>query len=305
MHRDLPLEAHRGLERGLRQVDLNAVAGRLDIAAHVDEPGQRRGPQPGERAATGVEREMILTVVPARAHHPAVLVVKIPLLGMWVCVLVPRMAPIDRIAQRIVPDEHLLVGPVVVVGGSEQDPDAQVDVHQIVGDELAVDDHAGRDEHRPTPLRHVLVVEVADCRILEGAPAAEQRTPQSDLLVTGQRLVEEVEEVVMHRHDLLHELDVAHQTGQVVGHQLDRCHRSDAARVERRGVDVPTLHQAEHLPGVAAHVEGFPVEVAGKRIQRSHDVADGAIAMITSVRRLGVVRLLQHAGLVSETIFSQ
>ena len=60
---------------------------------------------------------------------------------------------------------------------------------------------------------------------------------------------------------------------------------------------MPTLHQAEHLPGVAAHVEGFPVEVAGERIQRSHDVADGAIAMITGVRRLGVVRLLQHRGI--------
>ena len=80
------------------------------------------------------------------------------------------------------------------------------------------------------PLGHVLVVEVADRRILERAPAAEQRTPQADLLVAGQRLVEEVEEVVVHRHDLLHELDVAHQPGHVVGHQLDGRHRADAAR---------------------------------------------------------------------------
>ena len=105
---------------------------------------------------------MILTVVPARAHHPAVLVVKIPLLRMRVGVLVPRMTAVDRIAQRIVPHEHLLALPIVVIGGPEQDPKTEVDLHQIVGDKLAVDDHAGGDEHGPTPVGHVLVVEVAD-----------------------------------------------------------------------------------------------------------------------------------------------
>ena len=48
-------------------------------------------------------------------------------------------------------------------------------------------------------LGHVLVLEVADVGVLEGAPAAEQDAPAADLLVAGQRLVEEVEEVVVHR----------------------------------------------------------------------------------------------------------
>ena len=80
----------------------------------------------------------------------------------------------------------------------------------------------------------------------------------------------------MHRHDLLHELHVAHQTGQVVGHQLDRRHRADTARVERRRVNVPTLHQAEHLAGVSADLERLAVELARERIERPHDVADRA-----------------------------
>ena len=126
---------------------------------------------------------------------------------------------------------------------------------------------------------HVLVVEVADVGVLEGAPAAEQDPPVADLLVAGQRLVEEVEEVVVHRHDLLHELHVAHQPGDVVGHQLDRRDGADAARVERRGVHVAPLHQAEHLPGVAADLERLAVELAGERVQRPHDVADRPVAV--------------------------
>ena len=192
-------------------------------------------------------------------------------------------------------DEHLLALPVVVVRRAEQDPDAQVDVDQVVGDQLAVHHDARRDEHRPAPLGHVLVVEVADRGVLEGSPAAEQRTPQPDLLVAGQRLVEEVEQVVVHRHDLLHELDVAHQPAQVVGHQLDGGDRADPARVQRGRVDVPALHQAEHLAGVPADLQRLAVEVAGERVERPHDVADGAITMITGVRRLGPVGLLQHA----------
>ena len=56
-----------------------------------------------------------------------------------------------------------------------------------------------------------LYVEVADVGVLERAPAAEQDAAAADLLVAGQRLVEEVEQVVVQRHDLLHELDVPHQ----------------------------------------------------------------------------------------------
>ena len=180
--RDLPFERHRTLGRGLRQVDLHAVPGGLDVA-DVDQPGQRRRPQPGERSAAGVEREVVLAVVPARRHDPAVLVVEVALLRPRVGVLVPRVTPVDRVAERVVAHEHLLVGPVVVVRAAEQDPDAEVDVDEAVGDELAVDDNAWGDEHLASPPLHVAVGEVAHLRVLEGAPAAEQGASQADLLV--------------------------------------------------------------------------------------------------------------------------
>ena len=83
-------------------------------------------------------------------------------------------------------DEHLLVLPVVVEGVAEQDPDAEVDLDEVVGDQLAVDDDARRDAHGPAPLGHVPVVEVADLGVLERPPAAEQDPPPAHLLVAGQ-----------------------------------------------------------------------------------------------------------------------
>ena len=110
-----------------------------------------------------------------------------------------------------------------------------------VRDQLAVDDDAGRDVHRRAPLVHVLVGVVADVGVVERAPAAEQDAPPADLLVAGQRLVEEVEQVVVQRHDLLHELDVLHQPDEVVGEELHgraRCRRrrDRASRGGRAGL---------------------------------------------------------------------
>ncbi len=56
------------------------------------------------------------------------------------------MALVDRIAQRVVGDEGLLLLPVLVVGAAQQNPHPEIDVHQVVGDQLAVHDDAGRDE---------------------------------------------------------------------------------------------------------------------------------------------------------------
>ena len=153
----------------------------------------------------------------------------------------------------------------------------------------------GRDEHRAAPVGHVLVGVVADVGVVERAPAAEQDAPLADLLVAGQRLVEEVEQVVVQRHDLLHELDVLHQPDEVVGEELDGRHGADAARIERRGVDVPPFHQAEHLARVAAHVQRLAVELAGERVERRHDVGDGAVAVDVGVRRRGLLRLVPDA----------
>ena len=153
----------------------------------------------------------------------------------------------------------------------------------------------GRDEHLPAPVRHVPVLEVAVVGVVERAPAAQQHAPPADLLVAGQRLVEEVEQVVVHRHDALHELHVAHEPGVVVGEELDRGHRADAARVERGRVHVAPLHQAEHLARVPADLQRLAVELAGERVERPHDVADGLVAVVGGVRRLGAVGLLEHA----------
>ncbi len=154
----------------------------------------------------------------------------------------------------------------------------------------------GGHAHGPTPLGHVAVVEVADRRVLEGAPAPEQHPAPADLLVARHRLVEEVEEVVVHGDDPLHELHVPHEARVVVGEQLDGGGRAHAARVERGGVHVAALHQAEHLPRVPADLQGLAVELAGERVQRPHDVADGLVAVVGGVGRLGAVGLLEHPG---------
>ena len=201
---------------------------------------------------------------------------------------------VDRVAHRVVGHEHRLVFPVLVVGAAQQDADAQVDLGQVVGDELAVDHDARGHVHLAAPVGHGLVAEVAVLGVVEAAPAAEQDPAPADLLVAGQGLVEEVEQVVVHGHDPLHELHVAHQAGQVVGEQLHRGDRAHPARVQGRGVDVAALHQAEHLPGGAADLEGLAVELALQRVQRAHDVADGPVAVVAGVGGLGVVGLLQH-----------
>ena len=182
--RNRPLERCRPLQSGLRQVDLHAVARGLDVIG-LDQSRQRRGPQPRERAAPGVKRQIVGAVEPTRRHDPAVLVCQVTPLRLGVGVLVPRMPPVDRVAEGIVRDEHLLVGPVLVVGGTEFDADTQVDCDQVGGHQLPVHDDARCDEHPPAPLGHVLVLEVAVRRVLERPPASEQGAPQTHLFITG------------------------------------------------------------------------------------------------------------------------
>ena len=99
----------------------------------------------------------------------------------------------------------------------------------------------------------------------------------------------------MHRHDPLHELDVAHQPGHVVGHQLDRRGRADPAGIQRGRMHVPAFHQAEHFPRIPADLQRLPVELTGERIERPHDVGDGAVPVRVGVRCLGVLGFGQHA----------
>ncbi len=99
----------------------------------------------------------------------------------------------------------------------------------------------------------------------------------------------------MERDDFLHELDVLHQPDEVVGEELDRGDRADATGIESRWVDVPSLHQAEHLSGHPAHLKCFAIEAAGERVQGPHDVGDLAIAVQISVGRLGTLGQIEDS----------
>ena len=132
---------------------------------------------------------------------------------------------------------------------------------------------------RVAPFVHRAVVVIADVRILERTPAAQQDPPPADLFVPGQRLVPEVEQVFVQRQALLHELDVPHQAYEVVGEELHGGNGADAAGIKRRGMNVPAFHQAEHLARHAADLQRLAIEVARERVEGPHDVADGFVAV--------------------------
>ena len=98
----------------------------------------------------------------------------------------------------------------------------------------------------------------------------------------------------MQRQDLLHELDIFHETNEIVSEELNSRHCAYAARIERRRMNVPALHQAEHLARHAAHLQSLAIEGACKWIERGHDVGDGLVPMQLGVRRCCLLRLLPH-----------
>src|SRR6202042_627106 len=123
------------LERLLRrvwrlwQVDQHAMARRLHIGrVHLACQGGR--PQPSQRATACIEREVLAAalVKPAWAHHPRVVATfQIAFLRPGNRGLVPGVAPIDRIAEWVLGNEHLLPIPILVVGGTEQYPYPEID----------------------------------------------------------------------------------------------------------------------------------------------------------------------------------
>ena len=182
-------------------------------------PGLGRDPLARERAAAGVAGDVgvVALVVHARRHDPAVLVGAVALLRLGQRHLVPRVALVDRVAERVLGDERLLAGPVVEVRAAEQDADRQVDLDEVGGDQLAVEDEARRDVAVLAPLAHVPVAVVDVVGVVEAAPAHEVRVPVADHVVARQLLQEEVVEVVVHRHGALDVVHVAHQPHVVVG----------------------------------------------------------------------------------------
>ena len=109
------------------------------------------------------------------------------------------------------------------------------------------------------------------------------------------RLVEEVVEVVVHRHGALAVVHVAHQAHVVVGERLMGDVRAAAAGHDRRRVRVPAAEQAVHLARVPGHLERLQVEAAGERVQRPHDVGDRLVAVDVGVRRRRLLGLLEQA----------
>ena len=166
----------RGMKPVFGQHHLQALAGRLQVA-EVDQAGLRRDPLAGERAAAGVvgdERAVALVEHPRR-RDPRVLVGEVARLRLGQRHLVPRVALVDVVAERVLRDERLLVGPVVEVRRAEQDPDREVDLDEVGRDQLALEDEARRDEPPPAPLGHVAVVVVDVVGVVEAAPADEVR----------------------------------------------------------------------------------------------------------------------------------
>ena len=118
----------------------------------------------------------------------------------------------------------------------------------------------------------------------------------ADLPVLAVRdVVEEVEEVVGYRDDLLHPVHAPHEADQVVREQLRCGHGPHAARVDRGRMDVTSLHQAEHLAGDPAHLQRFHVGRAGERVEGAHEVSDGVEAVDVGVGGFGRLRPLQPA----------
>src|SRR6202140_4360496 len=60
-------------------------------------------------------------------------------------------------------------------------------------------------------------------------------------------------------------------------------------------MNMPSFHQTELFACIAAYLQPFEVEFPGERVESSHDIADGAIAMISPMGRLCFIGKFQHA----------
>ncbi len=171
-----------GERRGLRQVDLHALARRFH-ERRVDEPRERRHPEPRERTSARVEREVVARalVVPARAHHPAVgPVLQVALLRLRVRRLVPRVARVDRVAERVLLDEDARRRP----SRRRYELPSRMRMPRLMSTRSVVMSLPSTTMPGVTYIArphfdHRLVLVVDDVRILERAPAAEQDAPFS------------------------------------------------------------------------------------------------------------------------------
>src|SRR5262249_60550109 len=104
---------------------LSVVGTDFSVPPVADAPAEGGRPQPGDGPAAGVGGQVGLAVEPARRHDPAVLALEVPLGRPRNRVLVPGVTAVHRVAKRVPGDKHLLVLPVLVVRGPEQNADAE------------------------------------------------------------------------------------------------------------------------------------------------------------------------------------
>src|SRR5215475_3193142 len=237
-----------------------------------------------------------VSVVPARRHDPGIFAGKVALLWFWNRGLVPGVTLIDGISQGILCDKLLsAVLPVIVIRTAEQDANTEVDVDQTTRDDLTVDNDAGSDVHRTSPLVHVLVLVIDDIGIVERTPAAQQGTAIPDFFVSGQSFVHEVEQVIVQRHDPLHELHILHEPDEIVGKDLYGSRRTDSPRIERGRMHMPFLHETEHLARAVADGKCLAIKLAREWIQRRHDVCNGSISVNARMGGFFALRFAPHA----------
>src|SRR5439155_8130731 len=105
------------------------------------------------RPSPGIQGEVVAgpPVAPARRHNPGVLALEVSSLRSGRGGLVPRVALIHWIAERVDLDERLTLLPVVIEGTAQQDADAEINVHKASSDQGTVHDPTGGDVHQPAP----------------------------------------------------------------------------------------------------------------------------------------------------------
>jgi hypothetical protein len=277
---------------------LEALTGGLEVA-DIDEAGLRRDPLTRERPAAGVARHVavVALVIHPRRDDPRVLVGEVALLRLREGLLVPRVILVDRVPKWVVSDEGLLVFPTVEVRTPQEDPHRQVDLDEVGRDQFTVEDKARGDKSLASPVGHAVVAVVNVVGVVERAPADDVRVAVAHTLVAGEGLVEEVVEVVVHRHGALAVLDVAHEAHVVVGERLVGDVGATATWEDRRRVRVASAEEAVHLARVPGDLEGLEVEAPREWVERPHDVGDRLVAVDVPVRRRGRLGLGQDTGI--------
>src|SRR5246127_3896775 len=106
-------------------------------------------------------------IEPPRRHHPGVLSAEVAFLRLWNGSLIPRMALIDRVTERIFLYKGLALIPILIIGGTQQDAKSNVNINEVSCDEFTVHNDPRGDKHCLPPLIHRLVVIIANIRILE------------------------------------------------------------------------------------------------------------------------------------------